>query len=238
MLANLIQGNADSPNYRYYGSYDIFIRQLLGHSRQFMDYSSLAPSVLEHYETSLRDPAFYQLSKKMISLFQKFKAHLPAYTEEDLHFSGVEVRKFETDPLVTFYEPFFTDITNGLTVTEEENKADATLRVRVKQYRLNHKKFNYKVQINSKRATTANVRVFIGPKSDIDLTENRNNFVELDHYVCNLKIGENVVTRNSEEFLWFGSDKTSYLDLYEHAVNGEFDKIYKVDDFMNGFPRR
>ncbi|XP_045476188.1 arylphorin subunit alpha-like [Harmonia axyridis] len=243
ILANIIEGNADSPNYRYYGSYVNFARHLLGYSKQPLDNFSLAPSVLEHFETSMRDPAFYKLAKKMLLLFQKYKVNLPEYTEKDLYYPGVKVDRLEVEPLVTFYEQFHTDITNGLTVTPDEYESDSTFRVQVEQYRLNHKNFNYKVYVDSELEAKANVRVFIGPKFDehgrtIDFLENRNNFVELDQFVYNLKSGENVIVRNSRDFLWFGGDKTSYLDLYKQAMTGDFQKVYKVDDFMNGFPRR
>jgi hypothetical protein len=45
----------------------------------------LAPSALEHPETVLRDPVYYQLFKRMDQLFfQKYYDRLPYYTYEQV----------------------------------------------------------------------------------------------------------------------------------------------------------
>jgi hypothetical protein len=44
----------------------------------------LAPTVLEHPQTALRDPAFYQLYKRIDHFVKKFKNRLPSYTHEEV----------------------------------------------------------------------------------------------------------------------------------------------------------
>jgi len=44
----------------------------------------LAPSVLEHPETALRDPAYYQLYKRLYHFVKKFKDRLPSYTHDEV----------------------------------------------------------------------------------------------------------------------------------------------------------
>jgi len=44
----------------------------------------LAPSALEHPETALRDPAYYQLYKRLYHFVKKFKDRLPSYTHEEV----------------------------------------------------------------------------------------------------------------------------------------------------------
>jgi hypothetical protein len=47
--------------------------------------SQFAPSALEHPETILRDPVYYQLFKRMDQLFfQKYYYRLPHYTHEQV----------------------------------------------------------------------------------------------------------------------------------------------------------
>ncbi|KAK9887817.1 hypothetical protein WA026_000132 [Henosepilachna vigintioctopunctata] len=241
VLGNIVQGNADTPNYRYYGSYINFARHLLGYAKQPLDNYKLAPSALEHFETSLRDPAFYKLFKKITLLLQHYKFLLPTYTKKDLYYPGVKVEKFEVSPLVTFYDKFYSDITNGLTVTPEEYQTDS-FRVKVEQHRLNNKNFNYKLHVNSEKTNKAVVKVYIGPKYDehgrvMDFYENRINFVELDQFVYTLKSGQNVIVRNSRDFTWYIRDRTSYFDLYKNVMT--YSKVNdNVDSIMYGFPLR
>jgi hypothetical protein len=44
----------------------------------------LAPTVLEHPHTALRDPAYYQLYKRIYHIVMKFKDRLPSYTREEV----------------------------------------------------------------------------------------------------------------------------------------------------------
>ena len=43
-----------------------------------------APSVLEQPEASLRDPAFYQIWKRIQHLFNKYQNRLPPYTRDNV----------------------------------------------------------------------------------------------------------------------------------------------------------
>ena len=44
----------------------------------------LAPTVMEHPQTTMRDPAFYQLYKRIYHIVKKFKDRLPSYTREEV----------------------------------------------------------------------------------------------------------------------------------------------------------
>jgi hypothetical protein len=44
----------------------------------------LPPSALEHPETTLRDPIYYQVFKRMDHFFQKYYERLPHYTHEEV----------------------------------------------------------------------------------------------------------------------------------------------------------
>jgi len=230
VLGNIIEGNPHSTNTRFYGYLQIFARHLLGYSFQPLHEYKVAPSALEHFETSLRDPAFWMLFKRMILYFQKYKYYLPHYTYDELVYPGVKVEGLEVDRLLTYFDYFDADVTNAVYMNENEWEHN-NFEVHARQYRLNHKPFTYKIKVTSEKATQAVVRLFIGPKYDeygrfITIDENRMNFVEFDRFKYDLKVGQNMIVRDSHK-IYYGSDRTSYKQLYQWVMSG-----MTGDDFM------
>ena len=192
----------------------------------------------------MRDPAFYQLYKKLITFFFKFKAqHYKYYTERDLVYEGVEVKNVEFDRLVTYFDYYYADLSSAVYVTPEEFVQDS-FKVQVAQQRLNHKAFTYKVYVDSQTETEAVVKVFLGPKYDeygryINLTENWMNFVQFDHFVYKLKSGQNVITRNSREIYNYMHDRTSYYQGYQKVMGVQEEQYTtKGNQYWFGFPQR
>lgn len=72
ILSNLIEGNVDSCNRRFYGMYDALARDVLGHNFDYKDKNKVIPSALQCYGTSMRDPAFYRLYKRILTYFHRF----------------------------------------------------------------------------------------------------------------------------------------------------------------------
>lgn len=72
VLANLIEGNVDSCNRRFYGMYDALARDILGFNFDYKNKNKVIPSALQCYSTSLRDPAFYRLYKRIMMYFFRF----------------------------------------------------------------------------------------------------------------------------------------------------------------------
>ncbi|KAJ8923138.1 hypothetical protein NQ315_001692 [Exocentrus adspersus] len=240
ILGNLIEGNPDSPHQKFYKGIWYYARHLLGYAYQPLDKHHVAPSALEHFETSLRDPAFFQLYKKIILKFYRYKMHLPPYTEKDLVFQGVKVVNVEFDRLVTFFEKFSSDITNAVYFSHEELQKNKHPHFRTIQYRLNHQPFNYKITVKSEKATKAVVKIFLGPKHDeygrhINMSENRMNMVQFDHFTYDLKAGENVITRKSQQNYFYGPDRTSYHDMYKKIMGAKNGDEYQVDGRENYF---
>lgn len=245
-MGNLIESNPDSPYYQYYGAYQTFARHLLGYSYQPLSEHQVYPSALEHFETSLRDPAFYQLYKKLLVFFIKHKHHHHhPYTYQQLSHDGITIKSVEFDRLVTYFETFLADLTNAVYVTPEEFEHD-TFRVQVAQERLNHKPFTYKVNVDSTQDLDAVVKVFLGPKYDeygryINLTNNWMNFVQFDHFHYHLKSGQNVITRNSHEIYNYIHDRTTFYELYQKVLGVYNKKQYfqlHESQIMFGFPQR
>ncbi|GLV39510.1 Larval serum protein 1 alpha [Carabus blaptoides fortunei] len=223
----------------------VIAHQVLGYSAHPVHQYKVQPSALEHFETALRDPVFYQFYKRITYYFLKYKSHLPHYTYTQLNFPGVKVESLNiVDKLITYFEQFEFDITNALYVNEEEYVKD-DFQVWARQYRLNYKPFTYKINVNSDKNTDVVVRVFLGPKYDeqgheIPLNENRVNFVELDKFVYTLHAGKNVIERNSRQAETV-KDRTTYRALYQHvmsALKGQEEFHLDMTEAHNGFPSR
>jgi hypothetical protein len=258
IIGNMLQGNPDNVNTRYYRYVALFAKMILGTGVETFNHQHTYPSVLEHYETMMRDPVFYQIYKRIIHFYYQFKDHLPHYTYEELNFPGVKIEDVQVDKLVTYFDKFDVDITNVIDVQPEpyvegkytkdseiEYKPDEVL-IKARYTRLNHKPFTYKMTVNSEKATKGVIRVFIGPKLNVygaeyHLPENRENFFELDQFVYDFVAGKNVITRNSVDFYGFVHDRTTYYELYKKvmlAVTGTEKFPLDLSEAHCGFPAR
>lgn len=65
ILGNLIEGNSDSCNLRYYGMYEMLTRNVFGPNFDYTEKDKIVPSAMQFYSTSMRDPAFYALFNKI-----------------------------------------------------------------------------------------------------------------------------------------------------------------------------
>ena len=244
-LGNLVESNEQSVNDRFYGDLQVFARHLLGYSYFPLDQYKVVPSALEHFETSLRDPMFYQMFKRIMFYFNQHQNYQGPYEKEELNFNGVKVEDIQVDRLITYFDTDYSDLSNAVTVDEKEFN-DETFQIRARQYRLNHKPFNYKINVETEKPVEAFVKVFIGPKYDeygreIDIEDNRMNFFLLDRFHHTLQAGKNVIERNSHDSHYFAHDRTTYQQLYKQvltAVNGGED--FKIHQYYHyyGFPHR
>ena len=164
ILGNIIEGNEDAVNSRYYGSYTTMLHNLVALIMDPSNEHGVAPGVIGHYETALRDPAFYAVQQHINSLFQQYKDNLPAYRTEDLIYHGVAVKDVAVDRLVTYFDLFDVNVDHAV----EVNTVDEAEKINyvAKTMRLNHKPFTYKVKVDSDKKTKAVVRIFLGPSTD------------------------------------------------------------------------
>ncbi|XP_046991407.1 hexamerin-like [Schistocerca americana] len=244
IIGNIIEGNAESVNYEFYGSIYRYIISLFGHiADPFHKYGTPA-SVLEQPETQLRDPVYYRIAKRILSFFYQYKNKLPPYTRSDLELPGVAIESISFDKLVTYFDNFDIELNNALSFSkpEEGDKFNFVAR----QYRLNHKPFYYQLKVKSDKEIDSVVRVFIGPKYDaygreLTLEERRPYYFLLDEFNQKLSAGENEIRRSSKEFPLFAKEAPRHSDLYYStvgAIKGE-NKFF-LDEFRShfGFPQR
>nr|AAG44960.1 hexamerin 2 [Corcyra cephalonica] len=242
-VGNYWQSNTDlyekvQPR-NYWRSYEVAARRVLGGApRNYADHVYI-PAALDFYQTSLRDPAFYQLYGKILEYIIQYKEHLEPYTKDVLHYVGVKVNDVKVDKLVTFFEYFDWNATNALYFSEQQLESVAPSFI-VRQPRLNHKPFTVTIDIKSDVEAEAVFKIFIGPKYDgngvpISLEDNWMNFVELDWFTHKLTSGQNKVERKSEQFFFYKEDSVPLRKVYELLNNGQV-PLYMAEKFL--FPPR
>lgn len=185
---------------------------------QYFSYQAW-PSVLEQFQTSLRDPVFWQLYKRVMYYFIQYKQYLEPYTKDNLYFSGVKINDVKVDKLVTYYDYFDFDATNGLYYSKEESQSFPYY-FKVRQPRLNHKPFSVNIEVKSDVATDVVFKIFMGPKYDgagnlIKLENNYMNFVQLDYFIHKLTNGKNTITRNSHDFFYYKDDSIPSREVFK-----------------------
>lgn len=262
VLGNLMQSNPDSINTRYYGNIEELTRLIVGATYgTHNQYRYVIPSVLEHYETSMRDPVFYQMYKRFIQLYWQFKNKLPSYKYEEIAFQGVKIESVDVDNLVTYFDIFDSDITNAVNVDVIDDHVKKTpfmdygrisqyngqeFLIKARQWRLNHLPFTVTLNVYSDKAVTGVVRIYLGPKYDeigheYISTEHRENWYYLDSFKYDLVAGKNVIQRHSQEMYKFIKDRTTYYDLYKWvmtAEKGETTFPLDMTEAHNGVPSR
>jgi hypothetical protein len=103
-----------------------------------------------------------------------------------LWFEGLRVENVEVSKMYTFMENFEFSLGNAMYVPKEEDIHGVNMHVR--QQRLNHKPFTYKIEVSSDKAVDAYVRVFLLPKTNYmgmewDMNERRHYAIELDRFM-------------------------------------------------------
>lgn len=207
----------------------------------------VVPTVLDYYQTALRDPVFYQLQKRIVNLVLLFKSRLPSYTKEELYFPGVKVSNVVTDKLVTYFDDYLMDVSNSLILNEEElKKGSPEMTIFARKRRLNNEDFKISIEVLSDKAVDSVVRIFLGSKYDelgrlIDINNNRLNFVEIDSFMYKLTTGKNMIIRNSKEMHNVVGDRLMTSELFKKFetvadVGGLLAKNLK--NYQTGFPKR
>lgn len=196
----------DVKDVRFYRYLLVFYHMLAGgRGTVKQDPYFITPSVLEHFETCLRDPVFWQLYKRVIKYWLQYKDILPHYVVKDLHVP-VKIENVIVSPLKTYFEYDEVDVTNfvDIDLLEKEHKFLFKLR----QPRLNYEPFDVTLNVDVETAGEYTVRFFLGPKvlNRYELNDLRQHFFELDHFIYDFKVGKNTIIRKSREFFYFFKD--------------------------------
>ncbi|XP_012154393.1 hexamerin 110 [Megachile rotundata] len=228
ILGDLIEGCGRSINPRYYGSLQAVARKLLGNAPEVENVWDYTPSALELGQTAVHDPAFYQLFKKVMNLYQQYQQSLPSYQANDLILPGVTIQNVDVSNLVTLFTDYYIDldsVTPQSEQTQQQQQEQVTAHVKAHLKRLDHHPFQYQIAVHSEQnVPNAVVRVYLGPKHNykgqpIGISQNRHLFVELDQFIHNLHPGQNVIIRNSQQAPGQSFDWPSVSQI-QQGVNG------------------
>ncbi|KOX67354.1 Arylphorin subunit alpha [Melipona quadrifasciata] len=240
ILGNIIEGNADSYNRKFYGSIDSLGRKILGYNLESSSKYKIFPSALEIFSTSMRDPAFYRLYKRIMDLYYRYKMRQAPYSRDELIYPNLKIESFSIDKLITYFDQFDTTINNGIFINENDKMS----LVKVRQYRLNHKPFNFHITINSDKPMKAAIRIFLGPKYDshhrlYELSENLKYFYEIDNWIVDLNAGLNKISRNSQDCFFTIPDQEPSEIFYSKLMESLYgDKPFTYNERIFGFPER
>ncbi|CAB3253261.1 unnamed protein product [Arctia plantaginis] len=247
IYSNLDKNDADKTHVGAYRYLLIVMKAAIGLNTFNSDKYFVAPNVLDHYQTALRDPVFYMLQKRIIDLVHLFKLRLPSYTKEDLYFPGVKIDNVAVDKLVIYFDDYLMDMTNAVTLTEEEEKKTRSDMIfMARKRRLNHQPFTVTLDILSDKTVDCVVRVFLGPKKDhldrvVDINRNRQNFVELDSFLYKLTTGKNTIVRHSYDMHNLVKDRMMTRDFWKKIETvSDMREMFVKDlrNFHTGFPTR
>ncbi|KAL7303676.1 hypothetical protein TKK_0003819 [Trichogramma kaykai] len=239
VLANLIEGNHDSLNPGYYGSYDALFRHTFGQHYEGGDEHDYVPGSLHLFATSMKDPAFYRMYGKIVDLFLRYKSRLPRYTRSELEFPGVKVESLELseDRLTTYFDAQDYLINNAVNVPSM--KDGQSFHIKAWQHRLNYKPFDYKLAVQSDKSAKAVVRFFLGPAVDdyAHLLRHFQYFYMLDEFEVDLIEGLNKIERHSGESSFFKHGHITGDKYYAKIVQAlEGKEAMAQDDHQWGFP--
>lgn len=188
--------------------------------------------------TSLRDPVFWKLNRKIVDLVEEALTVVPTYTRDELYFPGVEILNIEIKKMMTVFDNFQFDVTDALKSAVNNN----LFQVKISQFRLNHKPFVIKLNISSLVSQKGLVKLYLGPKiAPGELHLKKDQFVLIDCFEYNLKMGINVITRSSEQMISLSGDFTSLMTIKKNVEDAEFGLNalpLKDIETITGFPSR
>ncbi|PZC73859.1 hypothetical protein B5X24_HaOG208736 [Helicoverpa armigera] len=215
-------------------SYETLARQLLGKDHT----NNGHVSVLEHCMTSMRDPMFWKINKKIVDLVDSALKLLPTYSRSELYFPGVEIVNIDVKKMMTAYDYFEFDVTDALKLDNRKSP----LNIKIGQPRLNHKPFTVKLNISSLVTKKGLVKIYLGPKlMPGELAAKKNLFTLLDVFEVSLKIGSNIISRTSNDMKHLSSDFISLKTIKKQVVDAEFglDSLpLKMIHSQIGYPNR
>nr|AGR40404.1 hexamerin 1 precursor [Lepidocampa weberi] len=203
VLGQIIYGAHNNEEaHHYYGNLNVYSHALLGRIVDPEGKYNLAPSVIEQ-DVAVRDPLYYQLKKNYDELFQQHKYHLRPYTKEQIEMQGVTVEDVQVTELKTFLEPYEITLNNIFDTTYQGEQQEKEV-VKAKVERLNHKPYQYTIQVQSQQEFDAVVRIYLAPKYNsfgqkYTPQEQSWKAVELDTFVTKVNTGRNTIVRRSSE---------------------------------------
>lgn len=220
LLGDAFEADAEmSINYPFYGDVHNFGHVLLSlaHDPDFSHKEE--PGVMAETATAMRDPVFYRWHKFIDNLFQEYKIQQRPYEIDDLNLEGVKIERAgvtqgnATNELRTGWNTREFEAGRGLDF-------NSPVPVKLRFTHLDHKPFDYIIQItnNLSRSKEVTVRIYLAPMYDIrgttmDFAEQRILWAEMDKFVVSLKPGLNQLVRSSKESSITSPEELTFREL-------------------------
>ncbi|CAH2984060.1 unnamed protein product [Chilo suppressalis] len=224
LLAKLIRANFDGIKAAK------VIRSLFGYGYNGYpsDKANPSPSLLNHPQTTLRDPVYWILIREGLGYFLK-------YTDktEPLNISTYETDEFfisdaNFSRLATNFDYFLFNLYNSLESDPLNSTVKPSLNIFARQRRLNNEPFILNFTIESKTQKEVSISLFLGPNCNLGTChEMYIRFFQLDCYRHKLREGINRVT-------WTPDMSSRYND-YDEKKLVDFNKETNYDIFK--FPK-
>nr|BAB83773.1 prophenoloxidase [Penaeus japonicus] len=219
ILAEALEADEDlSINYPFYGSLHNFGHDILAFSHDPDNAHKEEMGVIGDVGISVKDPAFYRLHKLVDDLFQEYNVTQPPYSEEELSLPGITIEKAgvvrdnEADVLHTGWRKREFEASRGI----EFSGMPVILRLT----HIDHKPFDYRLQVNNNHRGTkvVTVRIFLAPKfngqeQEMDFMEQRILWCEMDKFTYDLKPGKNHIVRSSKESSITNLEELTFGDI-------------------------
>ncbi|KAL5277186.1 hypothetical protein ACFFRR_002419 [Megaselia abdita] len=250
----LLQGSVDSIDRKFFGSWMTLYHTLLSYGSQYdlvseNKFFDNMPHVLSQFETMMRDPLFYSMYKRVYDLFYQFKYYLGEYKKADLYFAGVKIEDVVVDKITTYYGLVDYDVSTLLNkdLFFHEGKFNWKYFAYGRRYVLNNKPYSFTYKFTSDKQQKVVFRTFVAPQYDSygkewSINEARPYFYEIDQFVHEAVVGENIFKRESGDFFHAHKDHLTYGELYKFVeAAGEGKYQFPVDYTMNklgAFPER
>ncbi|XP_049771483.1 allergen Cr-PI-like [Schistocerca cancellata] len=220
IFGRIVEGNANSLNKDYYGSFYHTLLEYVTHDGECCFYHPVRPaepSIVGTTISAFKSPLYYKIAKRVALVLDEFKNRLGPYPQEELLLPGVAVESLTVDKLVTYFEDYDFELNNAIPVASQEEAAK--LNVVARQQRLTHMPFNYHVKVTSDRERDVFIRFFIGPVYDVygkklSVEERRHKMVYIDSFGIKLKKGVNELLRRSKDIISYTQLPMSYTQLF------------------------
>lgn len=197
------------------------------------------PNVIFKPQNALRDTSYWMLMEKFSRIYKKVTDSLEPYAHKEIIFDGVQIDSIEVDALITYFDYFDVEISNGVDIECFYDRKGTDFVIKARQCRLNYVPFKVNINVASSNAVPSKVRIFLGPKFDesgrtIELNENRSNFVLLDQFKHELVLGINRITRESKDFSSHNGLSTKSGKVSGINSNGNFNTLLLPKGKLNG----
>ncbi|XP_017008584.2 larval serum protein 1 beta chain [Drosophila takahashii] len=201
----------------------------------------IQPEDLMDTRTSLRSDNFYYYAERVLQSYRWYRQVFQPSTQKIFIPSDLRIDDLQISPLITYDQPVDVDLSNILHAKHFYLAGQFVwpFTLQQRQIRLQHKDFNYNLQVSSNKTQSTIFRIFL--TTPVKGSIQREPFYQLDSFLTVIYPGINRITRKSKEFRGLIGDHISYTELHQFvklAEREKYDFPLNISTPNCGFPRR